>query len=244
MKEGATSCAAMSHRRQMGGVLDVPVPTNKKDLEAGIDALKESIREAAEKVMNESIPSKIGVLSELYAKCVTLRDAKAYIAISPSTVTQSKDDGPVALNTAIGEINEQMKREILIMVRDLSLLRVWLRLNQPKIEDGNNFGVAVQEEILAMLNSGRVSGLAVLGLVSKYHFSRGKRLTQMRKHPNIQDYYNAARDMDEKQFINLCQSVYDLRTNYALLHDKISKNKEKLLRPKGEDNGQGHMLMY
>ena len=164
------------------------------------------------------------------------------VVIREKTTVNQKEEVPT--NAAVEQVNEVMKKEILTMVRDLSLLRLWLRLNQPRIEDGNNFGVAVQEEVLSMLNSGRISGLAVLGLVSKYHFARGKRLTQMRKHANIEDYYNAARDMDEKQFINLCQSVYDLRNNYALLHDKITKNKEKLLKPKGDDNGQKHLLMY
>mmetsp|Transcript_17199 Transcript_17199/g.21186 ORF Transcript_17199/g.21186 Transcript_17199/m.21186 type:complete len:92 (-) Transcript_17199:958-1233(-) len=90
-----------------------------------------------------------------------------------------------------------------------------------------------------MLSRGRVSGLSVLQVVSKYYSRRAKLLSDMRKRPNIEEYASAAKDLDERQFIHLAQSVCDLRNNYALLYDKITKNKEKLVKPKSS-----HELAY
>lgn len=58
----------------------------------------------------------------------------------------------------------------------------------------------------------------------------------MRKYDDVEDFVTAARDLDEKQYIHLVQSICDLRNNYALLYDKITKNKEKLIKPRGSSS--------
>lgn len=40
--------------------------------------------------------------------------------------------------------NEALKVEITTLIEACSLLKLWLELHIPRIEDGNNFGVSVQ----------------------------------------------------------------------------------------------------
>ncbi|MFN3504374.1 MAG: hypothetical protein ACK4ZJ_19185, partial [Allorhizobium sp.] len=56
---------------------------------------------------------------------------------------------------------------------------MWIRLHIPAAEEGNNFGVEVQEELLAMLNSGKITGLALLEIVAKYFTERATRITEV-----------------------------------------------------------------
>merc|ERR1712113_452602 len=101
--------------------------------------------------------------------------------------------------------------------------------------DGDNFGVEVQEEMLAMLNHGRRSGLAVLDATSKYFYRRGEILSAREKYHGVEDYHQCIGNLDARQFESMRQSACDLRNNYAILFDKLTKNQKKLAQPRGEE---------
>ena len=52
------------------------------------------------------------------------------------------------------------------------MLRTWIELNIPKIEDGNNFGVEIQEEIVAELGGMQSYGDKQFGGMAIYHLAR------------------------------------------------------------------------
>lgn len=54
------------------------------------------------------------------------------------------------------------------------------------------------------------------------------------------DYRRAILDTDEKQFLNVRLVVMEMRNHYAALHDILTKNLEKIKRPR---NNQTE-LMY
>uniref|UniRef100_A0A7S3PIM3 Proteasome activator PA28 C-terminal domain-containing protein n=1 Tax=Aplanochytrium stocchinoi TaxID=215587 RepID=A0A7S3PIM3_9STRA len=209
-----------------------------QDVMKDLKLFKSDIERDATTIVFESLPKKVLLLDKLFHQTEAGR-LKAEYKVEPFPTPAVLPTGVIPVNSRIREIIDQIKAEICDMISDLSTLRAWIRLNTPKIEDGNNFGVEVQEEILTMLSRGRVSGLSVLQVVSKYYSRRAKLLSDMRKRPNIEEYASAAKDLDERQFIHLAQSVCDLRNNYALLYDKITKNKEKLVKPKSS-----HELAY
>ena len=37
-----------------------------------------------------------------------------------------------------------LKRELMELIENLNVVKIWIQLNIPRIEDGNNFGVGVQ----------------------------------------------------------------------------------------------------
>lgn len=59
-------------------------------------------------------------------------------------------------------------------------IKVWIQLNIPRIEDGNNFGVSIQEETVNELGRAEDSGLNVLDNLWKFHVSRAKLISKVR----------------------------------------------------------------
>ena len=52
------------------------------------------------------------------------------------------------------------------------------------------------------------------------------------KYPGVSDYLHAVAELDEKEYANLRLCMMDLRNNYAILHDMILKNIDKILKPR------------
>mmetsp|Transcript_6109 Transcript_6109/g.7024 ORF Transcript_6109/g.7024 Transcript_6109/m.7024 type:complete len:259 (-) Transcript_6109:703-1479(-) len=210
-------------------IKEAPYP--HKQVLRDLKDFKSSINEDANQIVVETLPRKVLRLDKLFRQTEKGR-LRAEYKIEPFPTPKVLPTGDIPINHRVREAIDLVKAEVCEMVEDLSTLRLWIQLNTPKIEDGNNFGVEVQEEVLTMLGRGRVSGLSVLQIVSKYYTRRAKLLSDMRKRPHIGEYASAAKDLDERQFIHLAQAVCDLRNNYAILHDKILKNREKLEKPK------------
>lgn len=61
--------------------------------------------------------------------------------------------GTVTCNTPICDLINIVKPIIRELVEDSNMLKMWISFLIPKIEDGNNFGVSVQEDTLAEIQS-------------------------------------------------------------------------------------------
>lgn len=61
-------------------------------------------------------------------------------------------------------------------------LKLWISLNVPRIEDGNNFGVSVQEEFIANLMRMEGAITNVISIIGHYILNRGTLLE------NVRDY--------------------------------------------------------
>jgi proteasome activator subunit 3 (PA28 gamma) len=109
-------------------------------------------------------------------------------------------------------------------------------LNIPRIEDGNNFGVSIQEETVSELGRSEDAGFAVLETMTKYFVTRAKLVSRVVKYPDIEDYRQSVIELDEKEYINLRLCCLDLRNNYAILYDMISKNLEKIKTPRSSNH--------
>eukprot|EP00121_Abeoforma_whisleri_P002313 Awhi_evm1s2070 len=123
--------------------------------------------------------------------------------------------------------------EILQLIEFCNALKIWIQLNIPRIEDGNNFGVSIQEDAVNELARAEDSGFTILESITKYYVSRGKIISKVIKYPQIEDYRQSVVELDEKEYINLRLCCIDLRNNYAILHDLITKNVEKIKKPRG-----------
>jgi len=62
----------------------------------------------------------------------------------------------------------------------LNTVKIWIQLNIPRIEDGNNFGVGIQEEMVNELARAENDAIAVLDSMTKYFISRGRLLHKVR----------------------------------------------------------------
>ena len=136
-------------------------------------------------------------------------------------------------NKLIVEGIELLKKELIEMVEIVGTIKLWIQLNIPKIEDGNNFGVSIQEETVEDLSRAEDTAFSGLEAFSKYFMFRAKLANRIKKAPYIFDFIKALLEHDQKEYLSLRLSVVDLRNNYAILYDIISKNIEKIKKPRG-----------
>lgn len=135
----------------------------------------------------------------------------------------------------ISEELEKIKGYATELVEIIGGVKLWIQLNVPKIEDGNNFGVGIQEDVIQELARAEESAFTLCDSIVKYYMSRAKLSSKVLKYPNVYDYQEAIRELDEKEWIHIKITLLDMRNNYILLYDMLCKNWEKVVKPKNED---------
>jgi len=142
----------------------------------------------------------------------------------------------VPSNKNVTKIFEIFKLRFLQLIKDSRVIKMWITLSVPKIEDGDNFGVSVQKNVLSILQELEEATVTYFEKVTSYYEKRGKLVTKVVKYPFIEDYRVAIEELDEKQYteINLC--IYDIYFCYTLLYDVIIKNFEKLKNPRSSNS--------
>uniref|UniRef100_A0A2K5CP10 Proteasome activator complex subunit 3 n=1 Tax=Aotus nancymaae TaxID=37293 RepID=A0A2K5CP10_AOTNA len=101
----------------------------------------------------------------------------------------------------------------------------------PRIEDGNNFGVSIQEETVAELRTVESEAASYLDRISRYYITRAKLVSKIAKYPHVQDHRRTMTEIDEKEYISLWLIISELRNQYVTLRDMILKNIEKIKQP-------------
>ncbi|KAF9651954.1 proteasome activator pa28, REG alpha/beta subunit [Thelephora ganbajun] len=143
--------------------------------------------------------------------------------------------GHVKTNTHLRTILAELKAEYEELGSLCEKLKLWVNLTMPKIEDGDNFGVAVQEEVTNELQRAQDSVTNLCDVARQHHLARAKISSKILKYPHVDDYAIALREHDERQLYNARRTLRDLRTIYAVLTDIIHKNITKIRFPKGNN---------
>jgi len=166
----------------------------------------------------------------------------------PHDSDSSDDEGTgnlgvtVSCNQKLIETMDTLKLEIKSAVEMVAIVKIWIQLMIPRIEDGNNFGVGVQEECLGELGRVEDQGFGALDSMNKYFQTRAKLVTKVLRHPNIMDYRQAVMECDEMEYVNLKIGALDLRNNYIIMYDLLHKNLEKITKPRS-NAGQNMMML-
>ncbi|XP_070585803.1 proteasome activator complex subunit 1 [Erythrolamprus reginae] len=190
--------------------LDIPVPDPKKDEE------RRKQREKEEKEKEEKKEEK----------------------------TAKKEDedkappcGPVCHNDKITALLNRVKPEIQGAKEKLNVICLWLQLLVPRIEDGNNFGVAVQEKVYELLTASRTKLEGFQTSISKYYSERGDAVSKAAKSPHVGDYRQLVHEIDEAEYAEIRFMVNELRNIYAVIYDGVLKNFDKIKKPRDENKG-------
>jgi hypothetical protein len=164
-------------------------------------------------------------------------ELNASVTISEGEPPLKKHENQVDCNPILVSTLNKVKLEIIEFIDSITTLKIWVHMHVPKIEDGNNFGVAVQEEVLQEL--GRCEDFTVqsLAITTKYFLTRAKIVAKCLKYPGIQDFEETVHQLDEKTYIELLTIMRDLRNNYAIVYDFVQKNKDKILCPRSSYTG-------
>lgn len=167
----------------------------------------------------------------------------------PSNAINKDTDIPkscieMSSNPVITEAYNIVKPFLLQLGEDAQLLRMWVVLNIPKIEDGNNFGVSVQEEVMVDASRTETDVTSMLDFYCDYLIYRGKINTKRIKWPGIKAYSDALIELDEMTYIRIRMTLQDIRNNYARLYDLYMKNISKIRNPRADDGMSAVNIMY
>ncbi|XP_050310296.1 proteasome activator complex subunit 3 isoform X2 [Anthonomus grandis grandis] len=143
--------------------------------------------------------------------------------------------GSVPTNKNLVELVETVKPQIRKLMEDSNLMKMWISFMIPKIEDGNNFGVSIQEDTLAEVQSVEAEAAAFFDQISRYFISRGKLISKVAKYPHIDDYRRAVQELDEKEYLSLWLMLSEIRNRYCALHDIVLKNIDKIKKPRSSN---------
>uniref|UniRef100_A0A3P8WC28 Proteasome activator complex subunit 3 n=1 Tax=Cynoglossus semilaevis TaxID=244447 RepID=A0A3P8WC28_CYNSE len=143
--------------------------------------------------------------------------------------------GMMKSNANLVELIERVKPEIRTLIEKCNTVKMWVQLLIPRIEDGNNFGVSIQEETVAELRTVEGEAASYLDQISRYYITRAKLVSKIAKYPHVEDYRRTVTEIDEKEYISLKIIVSELRNQYVTLHDMILKNIEKIKRPRSSN---------
>jgi len=139
-------------------------------------------------------------------------------------------------NAHLRVLHDETKTDCEELANLCEKLRLWVNLTMPKIEDGDNFGVQVQEEVLSELQRAQESATNLRDSIRQHHLSRAKICSKIIKYPHIEDYVIALKEHDGKQFYTAIQVLHDLQHIYAVITDIIHKNISKIRCPKGNNS--------
>ncbi|KAM4543642.1 proteasome activator complex subunit 1 [Fundulus diaphanus] len=148
--------------------------------------------------------------------------------------------GPICSNERVESLLNEVKPEIHTLKEKLNTVSMWVQLQIPRIEDGNNFGVAVQEKVFELLTNTRTKIEAFQTQISKYYSERGDAVAKASKQTHVGDYRQLVHELDLYQYNELRLVVLDIRNTYAVLFDIINKNYDKIKKPRGD----GKALIY
>lgn len=216
----------------------------RKKLRRQIKGMVQNLEKECYRIIFDVFPEKIKLLDDMYKKRrefnltkdeVTQPLPNVYQITGKSKEEQERNATTVVIesNKALTDLVEVLQKEILDMSEMINALSIWVKLNVPRMADGNNFGVEVQEEITKVLEGAEDAGYGVLDSFATYHSTRGALVTKVLKYPNVMDFRTALRELDEKTYIKTCLLACELRNDYITLYDLLAKNLDTLITPRG-----------
>ncbi|XP_065196011.1 proteasome activator complex subunit 3-like isoform X1 [Sycon ciliatum] len=156
----------------------------------------------------------------------------------PSNDGNSHSGGAATLipsNQLILGVIDRLKPEIHELMTKCNQVKMWIQLLIPRVEDGNNFGVSIQEDAVGEV--GRIEGEVVtyLDAISRYYLTRAKLVSKLLKYPSVDDYRRSVAEVDQKELLTLRLTCCEMRNAYCILHDTITKNIEKMKKPRSNN---------
>ena len=117
---------------------------------------------------------------------------------------------PLPSNVRIMRMMRLLKEQYTDALEIAGTLKMWIQLNVPRIEDGNNFGVDVQTECITEISNLEDKCCGVLESTTKYFSGRAKLLSKCIKYPDVEDYRRSIEEVDHSTFMNAC-ACFELR---------------------------------
>jgi len=147
----------------------------------------------------------------------------------------------IETNEPVLNLFAELKPLILQLSDTCVNLRNWIVLLIPKAEDGNNFGVEVQEQCLVKLIEVEKQMGQILEEHAAYHLERSTIISKLMSNGEILDYSQYIYDADERQCRKLQDIAHSLRSSYNTVYHTLTNNYEKITAPRGQGNSHIHL---
>ncbi|XP_036012324.1 proteasome activator complex subunit 3 isoform X2 [Mus musculus] len=200
-----------------------------------VDSFRERITSEAEDLVANFFPKKLLELDSFLKPTYKKRRLDECEEAFQGTKVFVMPNGMLKSNQQLVDIIEKVKPEIRLLIEKCNTVKMWVQLLIPRIEDGNNFGVSIQEETVAELRTVESEAASYLDQISRYYITRAKLVSKIAKYPHVEDYRRTVTEIDEKEYISLRLIISELRNQYVTLHDMILKNIEKIKRPRSSN---------
>ncbi|XP_065178070.1 proteasome activator complex subunit 3-like [Sycon ciliatum] len=213
-------------------------------------AFKAAISESAESHLRELFPRKTLELEKLLREISSTDFSSTQTEDVIRGAHKAKESQSVTgvslpairppCNVAVVKMMEKLKPELIDVLEQLNGLKMWINMNIPKTQDGNNFGAAIQSETFSEL--ARIEGdvAALYESIPWYYANRAKLIARCMKYPQVEDHLHTVSELDNKQKEALYMMCAELRNIYCCLNDMVLKNLDKLQKP----TSTGPNMMY
>ncbi|KAF5903926.1 proteasome activator complex subunit 1, partial [Clarias magur] len=215
-------------------------PASKKE----VDGFTKKLTREAEQLVSTFFPQKIAEMDNLLQASLALEDlsvlrapldipipdpAKEELKRKKKEEKSAKDGkksddkedeeagppcGPIASNEKVESLIKEIKPHIQTLKEKLNTVSMWVQLQIPRIEDGNNFGVAVQEKVFELMTNTRTKIEGFQTQITKYYSERGDAVAKASKQPHVGDYRQLVHELDLHQYCELRIVVLEIRNTY------------------------------
>ena len=143
-----------------------------------------------------------------------------------------RDDVVLECNNHISKMIGILKPELREVSECCNTVKAWVQLQVPEMQDGNNFGVQVQSDMLSEVGGVETKSNAFIQALSVYHLSRAEIASKLSKYPGVEDYKRSLEELDVKEFVSLRLIVREMRNSCVALLDTFGKNMDKIVTPR------------
>ena len=147
----------------------------------------------------------------------------------------------VSCNRQLATLIPVFKKQARYLIHIANSIKVWIRLNVPRIEDKDVVGVIIQEDVIREMENVENQTRVSLSHVYGYHEFRAEYVKKMLKYPEIEDYYQTVVAYDYQMTNVVHSDMLRICNNYVILHDILTKNMEKIKHPLGTNPVNMHL---
>ncbi|PWN51983.1 proteasome activator pa28, REG alpha/beta subunit [Violaceomyces palustris] len=127
---------------------------------------------------------------------------------------------------------DELRKDWDEIISQMDAIKMYINLQMPKIEDGDTFGVSVQEEALGEVVRTQDSAYSLLSTPYSYFSARGEIASKRVRFPGVEDFELALRELDRNTIYKARLQINDMRNMCAVVLDIVRKNINKISKPK------------
>jgi hypothetical protein len=183
--------------------------------------LHKAFKTKSDQILTELMPNKITGLTAM------MNSPKPYQPASLPNLLEGKSAArTIPTNSAVDDILLHIRTELQDMTDTMGTLKMFIQMNMPSVEESDDPRLDRSIETAAILVKTEEAGVSTLDKFSTYHVSRGKLVSKMLQFPEVEDYVQSIRQVDEEMWTHLRLCTTDIRTKYLLVRDSMLKNLE------------------